>query len=305
MSVQEKAVLVNLSTSHWSAKKFDKKVTQEIDETHGSQDAGRFNKTLIISNLLSDINTCIGKARSYHYKVTMAWDDAGPRLLPVTEYLNYTQKMEEFQVEHKSLVNKFLKEYPILKDKAEKRLNTLFDENDYPDVNVLAGKFNLSYKITLIADTDDLRISLSKSEMEKIKSNIQSSLTDRINNAKNSVVERAEIAINAMVERLADDKATFRNSLVGNIVSLAELIPSMNFDNDTQIDWLGKKLNKFNIDPGKLRKDMKLRADTAKKANKLLKKLKKIKFGDIEREVPIKIEKVKEVKRIKTKRIKK
>lgn len=306
MSVKEKAMLVNLSTSHWTAKKFDAKVTKEIDETHGSENSGRFNKTLIISDLLSDISSCIGKARTYHYKVTMAWDDAGPRLLPVTNYFDYTKKMEEFQIEHKELVRKFLKEYPSLKENAKHRLNTLFNEVDYPDEQSLANKFNLSYKITLIADEDDLRISLSEDEIKEIKKNIQSSLTDRINNAKNSIVERAETVINALHDKLQDNTATFRDSLIGNVVSLAELMPSMNFDNDEQFDWLEKKLMKFDIDPVKLRKNMELRQKTSKKAKKLLKKIKAIHYGEIEKIEPVKTKKVKkEKKRKKTKRIRK
>ena len=306
MSVKERAMLVNLSTSHWTAKKFDAKVTKEIDETHGSENSGRFNKTLIISDLLSDISSCIGKARTYHYKVTMAWDDAGPRLLPVTNYFDYTKKMEEFQVEHKELVRKFLKEYPELKERAKQRLNTLFNEVDYPDEQSLANKFNLSYKITLIADEDDLRISLSEDEIKEIKKNIQSSLSDRINNAKNSIVERAETVINALHEKLQDNTATFRDSLIGNVVSLAELMPSMNFDNDEQFDWLEKKLMKFNLDPSKLRKNMELRQKTAKKAKKLLKKIKTIHYGEIDTAPYVEVkEKKKEKKKDKkkTKRI--
>lgn len=306
MSVKEKAMLVNLTTSHWTAKKFDAKITKEIDESHGSENSGRFNKTLIISDLLSDINGCISKARAYHYKVTMPWDDAGPRLLPVTNYFDYTKAMEQFQSEHKELVVKFLKEYPDLQDHAKTRLNTLYNENDYPDVTALANKFNLSYKLTLIADKDDLRINLSKSEVAEIKKNIQSSLTSRINNAKNNIIERAETAISAMITKLSDETATFRDSLVGNVVSLAELTPSMNFDNDEKFDWLAKKLGKFDISPAKLRKDVELRKNTAKKAKKLLKKINELHYGEREAAPYVEVSKKekKEKKNKKTKRVK-
>lgn len=305
MSVKEKAMLVNLTTSHWTAKKFDAKVTKEIDETHGSENSGRFNKTLIISDLLSDINGCIGKARSYHYKVTMPWDDAGPRLLPTTNYFDYTKAMGIFQVEHKELVVKFLQQYPDLQDIAKARLNTLYNENDYPDVAALANKFNLSYKLTLIADKDDLRVNLSKSEVAEITKNIQSSLSDRINNAKNSIVERAETAIKAMITKLSDETATFRDSLIGNVVSLAELIPSMNFDDDEKFDWLAKKLGKFDVSPAKIRKDTELRKDTAKKAKKLLKKINELHYGEVEAAPYVEVPKTKkEKKNKKTKRIK-
>lgn len=304
MSLKTRAMIVNLNTSHWSARKFDKKVTQEIDESHAAHNSGRFNKTLIISDLLSDVNTCVGKARSYHYKVTMPWDDAGQRLLPIEKYFEYTKKMEEFQTEHKNLVTVFLKEYPDLREKAKDRLNTLFNEADYPDPQSLAHKFNISYKLTPIADSGDLRIELSKNEVKEIKKNIESGLAEKVNNAKNSIIERAEASVQAMYEKLSDNTATFRDSLVGNVVSLKELIPSMNFDNDEQFDKLEKKLSKLDVSPAKLRKDMELREKTAKKAKKTLKKISKMYYG--EKEPIINVEEIKKnKKKKKAKRIKK
>lgn len=302
MNLKEKTLLVQLNTSHWAARKYDKKVTREIDEAHNAHQAGRFNKTLILSDLLSAVNACLGKARSYHYEVTMPWDDSGQRLLPVEKYFEYTKKMQEFQLQHKTAVDTFLREYPDLREQAKERLNTLFNEGDYPDARALAGKFNLSYRIIPIADSDDLRISMSEEEAKEIRKNIEDGLNERVHNAKNNLVERAITVIEALHERLKDNTATFRDSLIGNVVSLAELLPSMNFDNDPKFDWMIKQLNKFNIPPINLRKDMELRQATVKRAKKLLKKLNEITYGDVVREVPVKEEKPKKKK--KTKKVK-
>jgi len=306
MSLKEKTMIVQLNTSHWTARKFDKKVTEEIDETHEAHQAGRFNKTLIISDLLKDVQTCVSKARAYHYKVKIKWDDAGQRLLPIELYFEYTKKMEEFRNEHKNLVTIFLREYPDLREKAKERLNTLFNEADYPDAETLTHKFNISYKLTPVSDSEDLRIKLSKDEMKQIKNNIQNSLSEKINNAKNNIISKAETSVKAMYERLKDNEATFRDSLVGNIVSLKEIIPSMNFDNDQNLASLEKLLNKLNVKPDKLRKDVELRERTAKKAKKILIKIHKMYYGETESIVEeIKPEKKKKKNKKKIKRIKK
>ena len=65
-----------------------------------------------------------------------------------------------------------------------------------------------------------------------------------------------------------------------------------------QLIKLQKKLSKLDVNPASLRKDMKLRKETAKEAKKLLKKIRKIQYGD---EPVVKIAKVKKNK--KTKRI--
>lgn len=300
MSLKEKAMIVQLNTSHWAARKYDAKVTEEVNESHNATKSGRFNKTLIVSELLDDVNKAVGKARTYHYKVTMPWDDAGQRLLPVAEYFEYTKKMEEFQIEHKNLVAIFMNVYPSLKENAPDRLGTLFNESDYPDAQALIHKFNISYKITPIADSEDLRIKLSKDEVKEIKRNIESGLSDKINNAKNSIVDRAETAVRAMYEKLNEKTATFRDTLVGNVVSLVELIPSMNFDDDAQLIKLQKKLSKLDVPCADLRKDNELRKNTAKAAKKLLKKIGKMRYGDAE---PVKVAKVE--KKVKTKKVKK
>jgi len=305
MSLKENAMLVQLNTSHWTARKYDAKVTAEIDESHAATQSGRFNKTLLISPLLKDVNTCVGKARSYHYKVTMPWDDAGQRILPVAAYLEYVKKMEEYQREHTGLVNIFIREYPNLRDSAINRLNTLFNESDYPDAQALVKKFNISYNITPITDSEDLRVEMSKDEVKQIKKNIENGMQDKINNAKNSIVERAGIAVSAMYEKLNNNTATFRDTLVGNVISLVELIPSMNFDDDEQLNKLQKKLSKLNVPAASLRKDMEVRKDTAKKAKKLLKKIGKIHYGEIvpERVVEV-VEKKKDKKKKKVKKTK-
>lgn len=301
--LKEKAIIVQLHTSHWSAKKYSPKVTQEIDEIHQSTDSGRFNKKLLVSKQLEDINSCLGKARTYHYKVTLPWDDAGQRLLPVAEYLDYVAKMEEIQVEHKQLVDVFLSHYPELRKDAKKRLNTLFDENDYPSERELISKFDISYKFTPISDSSDLRVDISKGEFKEIKKNIEAGLQEKVNNAKSSIIDRAKKALELAYEKLSEKDATFRDSLITNITELAETIPIVNFDNDAVLDELQSKLRKLDKPIEPLRKDVEARKDAAKRCKKLLKYIKTINFDGVIEDEPVKEKKEKSKKKSKVKRL--
>ena len=296
LSLKEKCIIVQLTTSHWSAKKYSPKVTQEVDEAHGATNSGRFTKTLLVSKQLEDITTCLGKARSYHYKVTLPWDDAGQRLLPVAEYLEYVAKMEEIMVEHKQLVNVFLSNYPDLRDDAKVRLNTLFDEDDYPSEKDLIHKFAISYNFTPISDSSDLRVDVSKSEAKEIKKNIEAGLQNKINTSKLSIVNRAKKAVEAAYERLDDKNSTFRDSLIGNILELVETIPIVNFDEDATLIELCKKLRKLDVPVESLRKDKEIRKDTAKRCKKILKFIKGINFNGAVIEEEVKPTKVKRLR---------
>ncbi len=51
MNLSDRALLVQLSISQWTARKYDKRVTQQaLTMNYASSDAGRFNKSLLPAN---------------------------------------------------------------------------------------------------------------------------------------------------------------------------------------------------------------------------------------------------------------
>ena len=75
--LSQKAVLASLSISQWSARKLDKKVTEEIHaRNHAEPHAGRYNKLLIAREGLQKVQHVAGEARTFHYAMTQ------PRLCP-------------------------------------------------------------------------------------------------------------------------------------------------------------------------------------------------------------------------------
>jgi len=81
-NLNEKAMLVKLSVSQWTARKYDKKVSQEINDQYSAHDAGRYNKVLIAQEEIKKISKVASQARSFHYFNTLPWDDNGSRILP-------------------------------------------------------------------------------------------------------------------------------------------------------------------------------------------------------------------------------
>ena len=55
LSIKEKFILVQVNTSHWSAKKYSPKITQEVDEAHDATNSGRFTKNLMISKFPKEL----------------------------------------------------------------------------------------------------------------------------------------------------------------------------------------------------------------------------------------------------------
>src|SRR5262252_4230560 len=81
--LSRKATLVSVEISQWSARKLDRRVTDEINSSHNaSADAGRYNKLLIEAKRLEKINKLVSAARDAYYTHTKPWADEGLRILP-------------------------------------------------------------------------------------------------------------------------------------------------------------------------------------------------------------------------------
>ena len=126
MSLKEKCMIVNLAISQWSARKYDRNVSNEVAQNHAATDAGRFNKILIAGEALKQIAKVANSARNFHYQNSLSWSDNGDRILPSENFFNYTSEMLKFKSEFDDLVREFIANYPSLVQDAKLRLNTLF-----------------------------------------------------------------------------------------------------------------------------------------------------------------------------------
>jgi hypothetical protein len=69
-AIAEKAMLVAVHISIWTARKHDRAVSKEVAVTHNSEEKlGRFNKRLLAEGTkLEAIQTLAGKIRNYFYQ---------------------------------------------------------------------------------------------------------------------------------------------------------------------------------------------------------------------------------------------
>lgn len=69
IGISTSAVLVDLGISTWTARKLDKKVSEEIDVTKGTTArAGNYHKKLFAGDsILDEMNKFVTQVRTYHY----------------------------------------------------------------------------------------------------------------------------------------------------------------------------------------------------------------------------------------------
>ena len=136
ISIASSAMLVEMSISTWTARKLDKKVSAEVDASKGTKtQAGNYNKNLLAgTGFLDTIVKYAANARSWHISQTLPWSDNGLRLLPTSNFMNYTKQRNLLEENYMALVDKFLIAYPNLVSAAAFQLGDLFDRDEYPSV---------------------------------------------------------------------------------------------------------------------------------------------------------------------------
>jgi hypothetical protein len=283
-NVTERAMMVNLSISQWTAVKNDRKVTREVADAHGSQeDMGKFAKSLVAKETLEDIRRIASTARLAHYKRTLPWKDGGDRLLSSAGYFAYGEEMRELQTAFGQAVDKFCTGYDAAREDARIKLNGLFDESDYPATSDIRSKFALVFDVSPMPDSADFRVDLGAEETARIKSQIESDSRAMLDKAMRSVWERMADVIGHMTDRLkayqelpgGKVQSPFRDSLVSNVVELLDILPTLNITEDARIKQFAADIraNLVQYSPAQLRESETLRADVASRADEILSKM--------------------------------
>lgn len=270
----DSAMIVRLGISQWTAKKYDKKVSNKIaDDYNVSRTAGQYRKALVAEEAIRDVQKIATEARNFHYEQTLPWDDVGGRLLPSANFEAYSTKMRELRGKFEEAVRAFVDSYSDYRNKAKQELKGMFDSADYPQD--VGRKYNFETNIEPVPTAQDFRVRLQDDDVTRIKSEIEKRLKERESEAREDLFLRLHTVVEHFAEKLNDPDSIFRDTLVGNIVELVDLLPRLNVMGDKKLEALSKevKVKLCGFEPENLRKDRATRAKAADSAADILKKM--------------------------------
>lgn len=277
--LQTKAVLANLSIRQWTGRKLDRKITDEVNESHHAEaDAGRYNKLLISKDAFARIYAATRTARVLFHTKTQPWFDEGARILPTALFDDLTTRLHELKDEFNDAADEFNRQYPRYVKAQNKRLNGMFNPEDYPEPSRVRSMFAFHLAVLPFPDVSDFRVSLNKEQLE----DTERLLREALDNAMQEPIRRIIEVVGHMHERLARYKPateteraeyTFRDSLVGNVRELVELLPAFNLTDDPKLAKLTQLLEArlCQNDAEVLREDEQTRKAVAKAAEDILK----------------------------------
>lgn len=273
MKLNDRALLAQLSISQWTGRKFDKKATKEVANSHGiSEFVGRYNKSLLpAQDLLKQVHTKSGSIRTAFYENTLPWGLEGTYILPTSNYLAYKQQFAKQKSEWETLVNQFIAEYPYLRQSAKQHLGSLYNDADYPDTGDMQRRFKLDVAFFPVP-ANDFRCQIASDELSRIQQDVEKRVQAAAQTAMKDVWRRLYERVEHISNKLKDPKAIFRDSMIENARELCEMLPRLNFSDDPDLERLRQQVEQkiINHHPNQLRSDTKLRQQTADEATQIL-----------------------------------
>ena len=258
------ACIVELSMSVWTARKLDKKASREVKDSKSanSDDAARVNKNLMAGlDNLKKITDFSSMVRMELNKQTLPWSDNGQRLVPMLQFYDLKQWLNEKENEFNVLVNEFLRDYPTLISAQAFQLGALFDRNEFPSVHDIAGKFAFRVGYIPLPQAGDFRVDVVAEMKQELQEQYENIYQDRIKQVNQDLWGRLHEILTRMSDRLGYNedgtKKVFRDSMVTNAVELTDILKRLNVTRDPELERARAHLESMllGVDAEELRKD--------------------------------------------------
>lgn len=264
------AVLVELSFGSLGITKEDKQVTAatEASLNLAGKKAGKWQKKLLPPSSVEAIGKACTNARKEHDSMTLKWSK-GVGLLAVAGQEEYTRRMERCRARWMAAVDAFCADYAgVHIPAAMAMLGSTFNRADYPAADRVRSHFSFRYNIFPVPDASHFDARLR----EVYAGQLTSEVNRRVADACSEMWERLLDPVQKLAARLADPEAIFRDSLVGNISDIVDVMPALNLTGDARINEASERIKRelANLDPVKLRKDGAVRARAVAAANSIL-----------------------------------
>lgn len=267
------ALLVEFNASQWTARKLDKSTTEEVVRGKGAGDKGaaRVNKNLLAGRKeLEVINQHVGAVRTYMYDNTLPWSDSGIRLLPSINFMQFNDKMQEYETAFNSLVDEFIDVYPTLITAQAMALGDMFKRDEFPSPHELKHKFNFRLNFMPVPSAGDFRVDVGNDAQKELQDKLSKLADERVENAMRDVKTRLKEHLDRMSDRLSFDVVgqevvtrKFHDSLLDTAHELCEMVKMLNVVNDQELEGARRSLANVisGVDVSDLRKDMPVRTE--------------------------------------------
>lgn len=276
-TLSSRAMLIDLTISCWVARLKDEKATKDAIEANKARGgAGRFNKYLIDveAPTFAAVRAIASEIRAFHYANTLPWS-AVARVLPAANFIAHADGISRLREKYNRAIDEFVADMPNLIEQARIMLGDLYIESEYPTGESLRSKFGVEVEVYPLPDAGDFRVHLTDDHVSAIRKQIEASAQKAAAVAMRDCYERLHGVVAKMADSLSDPDKKFRDSLVGNLREVCEVLPRLNITNDATLEALGRdvadRLGRHDADV--LRTNESVRENVAQQARALEKRM--------------------------------
>lgn len=227
--LSDKCMLVKLTIKRAALTKRDQFLTDKIQMQEG--DASLTVLTKLFRDKASPINqimTAVNEVYAYHKKHTLPYVDAGPRILPSDNYMDYTAEMKHLIAKVDNLLSDYMPYYDQLVQQDVMYRNAghaagRATVDDYPSADKFASSVAVEYRFSPMPDSRHFLFDLSDEDLAAFDAAEQEAAAA----ANADVVARMLKPLHSLVERLKEFQGNkgerWHNSLIQNVIEGCDL----------------------------------------------------------------------------------
>jgi hypothetical protein len=241
-------MLVSLSISLWTARKLDRKVSNDVDISNSTMTkAGNYHKNLLAGDdSLAAIQKLAGLIRTYHLGMTSPWNDNGDRLLTTSQFFDYKAEMARLEGNYWDLVKDFIAGYNTRISAAAFQLGSLFDREEYPDVERVIEKFGFRINYAPLPESGDWRVDINNEGLNDLKNSYEALYEANIEKVSADAYDRLYKLLTKLSFGLRTDENGKQGKIYSSVLDSAKelcgLLTHFNIKNDTQLEAMRLQL---------------------------------------------------------------
>lgn len=271
----DKAMLVKLTIRRASLTRKDEQLTNHLQAQENDASLTVLTKMFRdkqspIYQIMQEINSLYG----YHKERTLPWIDAGPRLLPGTQYFEYTQEMRGRIARIDRLLDQWMPQYDVLVD------NDILYRNggqqtgrasraDYPTAHEFRQRMTFDLRFQPMPDQTHFLFDLDDDDKRAFDDALEQAAKLAKADAINRMLEPLHHLVKKLETPIDKDGAIFRDSAIENIVAGCQAARKLTLEDNpemtAQIDELERLALGYQFAPSALREVPSSREAAAKK----------------------------------------
>lgn len=271
-----RALLVTLNISQWTARKLDRKESAAVNAKHGTAvDAARVNKSLLPLNTeLDRVHKMTSAIRNEYYQLSLPWME-GMQIIKSEGYLTFAQRMADRKREWTQAVDRFLRSYETSVDDAKHLLGTLFNESDYPAVDTIRSKFRMDVGFYPMPAAKDWRVDMADDQMDSLRKRLEMDVTEKVSQAMQAAWQRVHDVVKRIHTQTSNPEGRIYDSLVGSAKDLCAILPSLNISDDPKLEEIRQELESYfaTTDAEDIRKHPEVRQEVSDQMADILAKM--------------------------------